>query len=62
MTRNARPSLEFLSVENEIPDYEFVEPVISEVEQLITVYWIDITKSGPAAGTVGNTQHRRNGQ
>ena len=27
VTRNARPSLEFLSLEYEIPDYEFVEPV-----------------------------------
>ena len=27
VTRNARPSLEFLSLEDEIPDYDFVEPV-----------------------------------
>ncbi|KAL5488983.1 hypothetical protein EMCRGX_G018018 [Ephydatia muelleri] len=48
--RNARPSLEFLSLEVEIPDYEFVEPIISEVEQLVTVSSdagsISCTKSG----------------
>ena len=27
VTRNARPSLEFLSLEDEIPDYDFVELV-----------------------------------
>ncbi|KAL5479761.1 hypothetical protein EMCRGX_G023334 [Ephydatia muelleri] len=30
VTRNARPSLEFLSLEDEIPDYEFVESVIDD--------------------------------
>ena len=55
MTRNARPSLEFLSLEVEIPDYEFVEPVISEVEQLVTVP-SDVGSISPRAGTVGNYQ------
>ena len=38
VTRSARPSLEFLSLEVEIPDYEFEEPVISEVEQTLDRY------------------------
>eukprot|EP00731_Ephydatia_muelleri_P029892 Em0021g415a len=52
VTRNARPSL---SLEVEIPDYEFVEPVISEVEQLVTVP-SDAGSISPRAGTVGNYQ------
>ena len=54
VTRNTRPSLEFLSLEDEIPDYEFVEPVISEVEQLATVP-SDAGSISSRAGTVGNT-------
>ena len=55
VTRNARPSLEFLSLEVEIRDYEFVEPVISEFEQLVTVP-SDAGSISPRAGTVGNYQ------
>ena len=54
MTRNARPSLEFLSLEDEIPDYELVEPVITEVEQFVAVP-SDAGSMSPRAGTVGNT-------
>ena len=61
--QNTRPSLEFLSLEDEIPDYAFVEPVITEVEQLVTVP-SDAGSISPRAGTVGNTisKHRRHGQ
>ena len=54
VTHNAQPSLEFLSLEDEIPDYEFVETVITEVEQLATVP-SDAGLISPRAGTVGNT-------
>ena len=54
VTRNARPSLEFLSLEDEIPDYELVEPVIAEVEQFVAVP-SDVGSIPPRAGTVGNT-------
>ena len=54
VARNARPSLEFLSLEDEIPDYDFVEPVITEVEQLVTVP-SDAGSISPRGGTVGNT-------
>eukprot|EP00731_Ephydatia_muelleri_P020519 Em0013g246a len=37
VTRNTRPSLEFLSLEDEIPDYEFVEPVIKGVQLLCLI-------------------------
>eukprot|EP00731_Ephydatia_muelleri_P004817 Em0002g993a len=50
VTRNARPSLEFLSLEDEILDYDFVEPVITEVEQLVTVP-SDAGSISPRAGT-----------
>eukprot|EP00731_Ephydatia_muelleri_P002471 Em0001g2471a len=51
VARNARPSLEFLSLEDEIPDYDFVEPVITEVEQLVTVP-SDAGSISPRGGTM----------
>ena len=52
-TRIARPSLEFLNLEDKIPDYEFVEPV-SVVKQPVPVP-SDAASISPRAGTIGNT-------
>ena len=52
-THIARPSLEFLNLEDKIPDYEFVEPV-TVVEQPVSVP-SDAASISPRAGTIGNT-------